>query len=92
VQVLSTQEVKLRSPLSKWKEIKELPEAQMAIQTAEDALFVKKLVDFLNGDLEPNSREEAVHLAAQVASFFDASGISSTVAAFTYAQCSTIVP
>ena len=83
---------KIEELLAKWKEIKELPEAQMAIQTAEDALFVKKLVDFLNGDLEPNSREEAVHLAAEVASFFDASGISCTVAAFTYARCSTIVP
>ena len=63
----------------------------MAIQTAEDALFVKKLVDFLNGDLEPNS-PEGVRLAAEVASFFDTSGISNTVAAFTYARCSTIVP
>ena len=64
----------------------------MAIQTAEDVSFVKKLVDFLNGDLVPNSPEEGVRLAAEVASFFDTSGISSTVAAFTYARCSTIVP
>jgi len=83
---------KIEELLAKWKEIKELPEVQMAIQNAKDTAFVFKLVNFLNGDLVPNSPEEAVRLSAEVASFFDTSGISSTVAAFTYARCSTIVP
>lgn len=75
-----------------WKEISELPKVKEAIKNANDIAQAAKLARFLGGDLEPSSPEEAVRLAAQVASFFDTSGISSTIAAFTYGRCSSQAP
>jgi hypothetical protein len=73
----------------KWTEIKEMPEVKNAIETGKDILEIKKIIDFLNGLYIPSTIEESVRLSAQAASFFDTTGLSSTLASFTYAKCST---
>ena len=61
-----------------------------ALDNYEAANQASELLKLLNGPYSLSTPEEAVRLAAEFAAIFDDSGISSTIAAFTYSKCSAL--
>lgn len=71
-----------------WEAIKKTPEVERMIQAAKAAKTIKSVQTAENTLYTATTEEDMARAAAQIAAIIDPSGVSSTVAAYTYPKCS----
>ncbi len=77
---------------AKWEAIKAVPEVAKAIQVAETANKIRQGYNASQTLAAAVTEEDMARVAAQIAAILDPSGVSSTVAAYTYPKCSKYFP
>ncbi|MDX1569924.1 MAG: hypothetical protein R3200_05510 [Xanthomonadales bacterium] len=71
-----------------WNQIKDRPEVRAAIESAKTAGTVKRVYDITQEVNSATTEEDMARVAAQIAAILDPTGVSATVAAYTYPVCS----
>ena len=75
-----------------WEGIKNIPGVTAAIKVAENANRVRKGFNATQTLISAVTEEDMARAAAQIAAILDPSGVSSSVASYTYPKCSKYFP
>jgi hypothetical protein len=75
-----------------WEKIKNIPDVKKAMDAAEAANTIRKGYNVTQAAQNAVTEEDMARVAAEIAAIVDPTGVSSTVAAYTYPKCSKYFP